>query len=342
MSARGILYVSVGLAVLLLQPAPSSAQWVDFSTTSLPPGPGCDASIQLNDGTPVVGTNWVAQLYYGASASSLVAHPAPPVKFRASTTTLPGTFLGGGRELFGLSIGSVAVLTIRVWPIVLAATYEEAEAAGIPTYDSGPFYYQVKPVDPGLSPTNYSMLGFCERNALARLGGTCTGTAFPALLNQLQSQTVARGADITLTAIVTNACLGHWRFNGNFIDPGAIDVPGWRDGSNYLYHSLVLANVQASHAGSYQFIAENYAGSVTSQVAVITVVTPAQLALSRYDNGAFAFHVSEETGRAVVIETAPDLNPATPWAPVFTNTAPFSFTNSTPADRQRFYRTVVP
>ena len=58
-------------------------------------------------------------------------------------------------------------------------------------------------------------------------------------------------------------------------------------------------------------------------------------------SGAFAFRVSEETGRTLVIETAPDLNPATVWMPVFTNTAPFWFTNSTPADRQRFYRSVL-
>jgi hypothetical protein len=225
--------------------------------------------------------------------------------------------------LFGLSVGSLAVLAIRAWPDTLAATYEQAEAAGIPTYDSGPFYYEVKP--DGLSPTNYSMFEFCERNERTRLGDTCTEAAAPTLLNQLQRQTVARGADIALTAIVTNACLGHWRFNGNFISVGS---------------RLVLTNVQPSHAGSYQFIAENYAGSVTSQVAMVTVLSPPQFTSARYENGAFAFHVSEETGRALVIETAPDLNPGTSWTPVLTNTAPFWFTNGAAADRQRFYRTV--
>ena len=84
-----------------------------------------------------------------------------------------------------------------------------------------------------------------------------------------------------------------------------------------------------------------YPRGVTSQVAQLTVNLPPQLGSVRYDNGAFAFHVLEDTGREAVIETAPDLNPSTPWTPVFTNTAPFSFTNSTPADRQRFYRTVI-
>ena len=80
---------------------------------------------------------------------------------------------------------------------------------------------------------------------------------------------------------------------------------------------------------------------MTSQVARLTVRPPPQFTSAQYQNGTFAFHVSEETGRAVVVETAPDLNPATAWTPVVTNTAPFWFTNSLPADRQRFYRTVL-
>jgi hypothetical protein len=123
-----------------------------------------------------------------------------------------------------------------------------------------------------------------------------------------------------------------WQFNGSNINT----LPGSR--------FLTLRNVQSSQAGDYRVIVGPLWGpSVTSQVARLTVEVPPQFSLARYDNGAFAFHVSEVTGRLIVVETAADLNPATAWIPVFTNTAPFWFTNSnsTATDRQRFYRTVL-
>src|SRR5262245_59037196 len=49
------------------------------------------------DGTPLVGTNWVAQLYYGAPGtpeSALVPVESSPALFRPPTTSSPGTWIG--------------------------------------------------------------------------------------------------------------------------------------------------------------------------------------------------------------------------------------------------------
>ena len=338
MSARSIcICVSVAVSVLLNHSTRSHAQVVNFNNLVLIPYvPNNGAIVNGFDGRPLTGTNYVAQLYYGPSAAALVAHSAAPAHFRTHTTSQPGTWVGGNRTLSGLSVGSVAVLAVRVWDISQAPTYEQAIAMGSIVKDNGPFYYEVKPFLP--DPTNYFMFNF---QAINHVGWRCEHFNMPpSLHDQPQSLTVTRGQDVTLTATVTNTCLGHWRFNGVFAGGGGVFNDVRPDFFGYGSYPLRITNAQPSHAGSYQFIAENYVGSVTSQVAVLTVVTPAHLTSARYVDGAFAFHVSEDTGRAAVIETASDLNPGTTWTPVFTNTAPFSFTNSTPADRQRFYRTV--
>ena len=241
---------------------------------------------------------------------------------------------GANRSLAGLSTGSVAVLAVRVWDMNEAPTYEQA----VMRQDHGPFYYEVRPS--GLDPTNNFMFNF---RAINHIGLRCEHIASiaPLLHNQPQSLTVTRGQDITLTVTVTNACLVHWRFEGDFVGQGNAWAVQPFVAPYFFTNYLRITNAQPSHSGSYQFIAENYTGSVTSQVARLTVRPSPQFTATRFDNGAFAFHVSEETGRPVIIETAPDLNPGTPWTPVLTNTAPFAFTNSTAADRQRFYRTVI-
>jgi len=81
---------------------------------------------------PVTGTNLQVQLYFGAAAapeSSLQPVGSAPARFRASTTSSPGTWsAGGGRTLPGFDTGSTAQLQVRVWDINFGATYEAAFA----------------------------------------------------------------------------------------------------------------------------------------------------------------------------------------------------------------------
>jgi Leucine-rich repeat (LRR) protein len=85
------------------------------------------------------------------------------------------------------------------------------------------------------------------------------------------SQPVAQGQSVTFTALATNQCgdapAYQWRFNGSVI-PGA-------NASSYT-----RVNLQCTDAGSYDVVAANLAGSVTSSVASLTVVALPSFALN--------------------------------------------------------------
>lgn len=84
-------------------------------------------------GAAAVGTNFVVQLYFGAttsaSSSSLTAVTSAPARLRGSTTLSPGVWSQGGfRTLDGFAFGSGDVtLQVRAW---------DAGAAGNVTYDA--------------------------------------------------------------------------------------------------------------------------------------------------------------------------------------------------------------
>lgn len=97
---------------------------------------------------PLVGTDFVAQLYFGSAgtaAGSLTAVSASPVAFRVATTASPGTWSGGGsRTLAGIVSGATATLQVRVWnATAYPAGYDAAFAAGGVTGASDPFAYTV-------------------------------------------------------------------------------------------------------------------------------------------------------------------------------------------------------
>jgi hypothetical protein len=90
-----------------------------------------DRLVRDTDGVPLVGTNYLAQLYYGpadASPSSLNPVTFAPSRFRLATTTLPGTWLPGTRTLSGFFPGDRVTLQVRVWDGMVAPTYEGAAA----------------------------------------------------------------------------------------------------------------------------------------------------------------------------------------------------------------------
>src|SRR4051794_1667843 len=62
----------------------------------------------------VIGTNFVAQLYFGADASSLTPLSTAPRQFRLSTTSIPGTWQGATRTLGAMNVGDIATLQVRV------------------------------------------------------------------------------------------------------------------------------------------------------------------------------------------------------------------------------------
>jgi hypothetical protein len=122
-------------------------------------GVPADRLVRSSDGAPLVGTNYFAQLYYGAlgtNQSSLTPVMYPPARFRPPGHSLPGTWAGGIRTLTGFFTGDLVTLQVRVWDGTVAGTYEEAAAlnfAGTQYGVSQPFPYLVPQI--GGDPDSY-------------------------------------------------------------------------------------------------------------------------------------------------------------------------------------------
>jgi len=110
----------------------------------------------VNDqfGKPLTGTSFVAQVWYGASDSTLTSSFAPS-PFRASTTTYPGSWNpaatggpGAIATLTGFAPGSTVTLQVRVWDSSVAGVgAAQALAKAVGTGLSGSFTYAI-PADP--------------------------------------------------------------------------------------------------------------------------------------------------------------------------------------------------
>ncbi len=310
------------IARLTVEPPPQWGQvYFDNSVFSFPP----DRLVRSGPGDPLVGTNFIAELvYFTNSTTQLSLTNAPPARFRPQGTPYPGTWSGGMRTLVGVPPGTPVQIMVDVWNNDVLATYDEAVRTGMVWMRS--VFFNYVPPPPGSSIEAHYITNF---SGFTTPSVPCSGLGQPSIRVQPTNQTVKVGDTLVLSVVSTNVCTHQWQFNGTNITV----LPGSR--------FLLLTNVQPSQAGDYRVIVKGFFVGITSQVARLTILAPPQFMSPRYDNGAFAFQVSEETGRPVIIETAPDLHPSTTWTPVFTNTSPFAFTNSTPADRQRYYRTVL-
>jgi len=335
MSAKGIFFcVTLGISILLHQPTPSPAQDA-FATVAQPlpalvefnnnvdfrtPG---DRLVRWYDGSPLTGTNYAAQLYYGFNVSNLLPLPDPPVRFRIHTTTAPGTWLGAIRTLPGVVPGTPIKLQVKVWDLRHGATFEEAANRGLFAFASLPFDY-TPPVN-ALTPAEFYMENFRSSMWLS-----CPMFPTPIIHVHPTSQTVRAGTNVTLRVVAEYPCHTDWYFNGALLT------------GTYPNSTLTISNVQPANVGDYYARVINFNGfaSATSQVARVTLIGQPRLSSITHLAGGFSFEVPASAGETFVIETATNLTPPTVWIPISTNTAPFSFTNSTATDHQRFYRTV--
>src|SRR5205814_3060927 len=90
--------------------------------------------------------------------------------------------------------------------------------------------------------------------------------SLPMILAGPSNQVAVAGSGLNLSVAVlgTAPLIYQWRFNGS-------DIPGETNGA------LVLNPVQVGHAGNYQVVVSNVAGSVTSGVATLTVIVPPEI-----------------------------------------------------------------
>lgn len=103
------------VALLVLAPVMAMAQanYVVFQNNVLTPPP--DRLVRFTDGSPLVGTHYMAQLLVGTSASSLLPTTAAPSRFRDPSTQVPGTWVGNTINLPGFLPGTVLTMQVRVW-----------------------------------------------------------------------------------------------------------------------------------------------------------------------------------------------------------------------------------
>ena len=83
---------------------------------------------------PVVGTTFLAQLYYGSSTAtenSLVPVSSAPATFRNSTTANHGAWIQGVRTLDGFGSGETLTLQVRVWDSTFGSTFESTGGNGV-------------------------------------------------------------------------------------------------------------------------------------------------------------------------------------------------------------------
>jgi len=93
--------------------------------------------------TPLVGTNYFAQLFYGTDAASLQPVTTAPARFRVPTTSVPGTWSGGNRTLTGFTEGMIVTLMVVAWDSNFGLTFDQARAAGGWWAQSTPFTYTI-------------------------------------------------------------------------------------------------------------------------------------------------------------------------------------------------------
>jgi Immunoglobulin domain len=150
----------------------------------------------------------------------------------------------------------------------------------------------------------------------------------PVFTTQPQSQTKYVADSVTFTAqAVGNPAPGYqWRFNGSGI-AGATNT------------SYTITGLQTNDAGNYIVVATNSSGSVTSAVAVLTILTSqATLSSSVYTNNQFQLTVSQVTNLTYIIQGNTNLS-TTNWISLATNVAPFTFTDALASNYvTRFYR----
>jgi len=135
---------------------------LQFCNHCLPSPP--DRLVRDVDGNPLVGTNYVAQLYMGPSPDNLMPNTALPARFANVSGTLPaGTWQPKTVRILSWPWPPGPIyLQVRVWDTSVAQTYEQAAASPTGQYGrSEAFVYDPCPGLPGvLPPACEKMLNF--------------------------------------------------------------------------------------------------------------------------------------------------------------------------------------
>jgi endonuclease/exonuclease/phosphatase family metal-dependent hydrolase len=127
-------------------------------------------------------------------------------------------------------------------------------------------------------------------------------------------------------------------------------LPGVNNNSNFVFRIAGEFQSTATGSGGAAYAAANtgstYAASGTSRFDMVTVsgtailaVMPAVLNLPAVSGNQIGFTVSGSAGVNYVVQTSTNLG-APNWVSMFTNTPPFSFSDTNVSGQQKFYRAV--
>jgi hypothetical protein len=129
---------------------------LQFCNDCLPSPP--DRLVRDVNGNPLVGTTYVAQLYYGGSPFALQPTTAAPARFKVATTPAPGTWQRSTRNIPAPAPGPY-YLQVKVWDTAVAPTYEQAAASPTGQYgQSEIFSYNPCPNPPQFPPPGCDLM----------------------------------------------------------------------------------------------------------------------------------------------------------------------------------------
>jgi hypothetical protein len=197
-----------------------------------------------------------------------------------------------------------------------------------------------------VNPVNAGAAGYYDVVITGAYGSVTSSVAALAeitITSQPKSQTNVVGGQIILTVTASGAwppsnypyLTYQWQFNGANL-PGAVGP---------IY---VLNNLAARNAGNYDVVLGSPYGSITSSVAVVTVLLPPQnLTASLVPGPAALFQLSGTPGTTYILQAATNLTPPVAWQPVFTNAADASgnwsfMDTNVSSNPQQFFRALLP
>lgn len=190
-----------------------------------------------------VGARFLCQLYVATNTE-----PLWPLGGTGAFSPA-GRTLGGAKRLTGIATGQVVQAQIRAWDSLFGASYEQAVENGGRIGSS-----VVIPVAP--------LFGSAAGAPLLGLESFWLTPGLPPVITAgPQSLIITQGMDasFSVSAGGSGPRTFQWRFNG-------LDLPGANG------PTLILPEAQPDQSGDYTAVVANHVGSVTSAVAVLTVV----------------------------------------------------------------------
>jgi hypothetical protein len=155
--------------------------------------------------------------------------------------------------------GSNATFTTRVFGPPTMKYQWQVEGVSIPNATNATLTIPGQPFHTG--PGNYSVIAYNPFGYAISTNALLTIVSPPYVITPPQSQSIGAGSNVTFTVAADGSLplAYQWLANGTNL-PGATAA------------SLTLTNVQAANAGPYSAVVANSYGSVTSDVAMLTVV----------------------------------------------------------------------